>query len=217
MMLWGECQIFHPLAPHGGFHHRICPFFLLFCGLKRRKAIFTRRPIHYFFIYIFATRRFGTLSKVCHTGEFNGVSYFMVPKREIISYVKIVYKSLIILEGVKLRRSLLVPIYELRERLSKCSKSDGVRVKTQVSLFMSMNSSRSSLVLFSSVSIVNLAISTSLKGHSITRVLTFLSFDLEPQDIDGSRSQKDFIHASPLSSCLRVLSLMMFDQFWMFL
>lgn len=152
MMLWGGCQTFHPRDPHGGFHHQMCPFFLLFHGLKCHRVSFTWRPsICFYFLYLNATRTFDILSKV----HFNGESYFMVPNRKIVSYAKIVYECLIILEGVKLWRPLIVPIYELRvdERttIRIWSKSEGVRVKKKVSSHMSMKSLGLSLVLSSSI------------------------------------------------------------------
>lgn len=67
----------------------------------------------YFYFYTFATRRFGTLSNICHAIKFYEVSYFVVSKWKIISYTKVVNKGLIILECVKSWRSLLVPIKEL--------------------------------------------------------------------------------------------------------
>lgn len=69
-------------------------------------------PSFFYFFYICVIGRFFTLSKVCHAIDCNGVSCFMVPKRNIISYAKIVYEGLIILEGVKYWRPLLVLIYE---------------------------------------------------------------------------------------------------------
>lgn len=62
-----------------------------------------------------------------------------------------------------------------------------------------MKSLRSSLVLSSSILIVNNFKLTSLEGHLAMIVLTFCGFDLKLWDIEGSGSQKIFIHRSPLS------------------
>lgn len=71
-------------------------------------------PSFVFVLIFFMDGRFDTLSKIRHTIGFNGVSFFMVPKREIISYAQVINEGLIFLESVKLLRSLLVPIDELR-------------------------------------------------------------------------------------------------------
>lgn len=90
-------------------------FIFYFFGVRKcHSVVFTKTPMICFYFYTFVTRRFGTLFKICHIIELYDVSLFVVPKRNIIPYTKVVKEGLIILECVKLWRPLLVPANELQ-------------------------------------------------------------------------------------------------------
>lgn len=121
----------------------------------------------------------------------------MVLNRKIISKSNMINNRPIILEFVWLWRPLLVPVYELGVDVWKVInlvKSKVVIIKTRESSKISLALIVSSLVLSLLFFIVEVVWSSLLEAHLVHRIIDSQGFDLEPWDVEGSRSQKNLIH-----------------------